>query len=46
MDAGTVAALIGGITALVTAIGGVIAIVRHVNGPQHTDQPPPLTPKP
>jgi hypothetical protein len=45
MDAGTLAALIGGITALVTAIGGVIAIVRHVNGPAHQDPPQAVQPK-
>jgi hypothetical protein len=28
-------ALIGAITALVTAIGGVVALVVHTNGPAH-----------
>lgn len=46
MDAASIAALAGAITALVTAIAGVIAVVRHVNGPQHTDVTPPLTPHP
>jgi len=46
MSAGAITALVGAFAALVTAVGGVIAVVRHVNGPQHTDPAPPLTPKP
>lgn len=45
MSTGALAALVTAITGLVAAVGGVLAVIRHVNGPQHTEQPPPVTPK-
>lgn len=43
MSAAEMTALIGSITALVAAIGGIVALFKHQTGPQHADptQPPP-----
>lgn len=46
MDATQIAAVVSAVTALVTAIGGVIAVIRHVSGPAHNppSQNGPTTP--
>lgn len=46
MNPADIATLIGAITALVTAVGATWAVIHHVNGPQHTQENPPVTPKP
>lgn len=40
MDTTQIVTLISAITAFVTAVGGVIAVFRHVNGPAHNGTPP------
>lgn len=45
MSTGALAALVTAISGLVAAVGAAWAVIHHVNGPQHTEQPPPVTPK-
>lgn len=45
MSAGQLATLISAVAGLVTAIGAVLAVVRHQTGPAH-QQPPAPAPGP
>lgn len=45
MDTASIVALIGAITAFVTAVAGLVAVIRHANGPQHATPQDPATPK-
>lgn len=41
MTAGDITALVVATTALISAVGGVIALFKHQTGPQHNPDPPP-----
>jgi hypothetical protein len=39
MSVASLTALVAGLTALAGAVGGIIAMIKHVNGPSHTGRP-------